>query len=210
MKKTLLILALLALSLAACAPVVQSTPTAEEVSAPVENLMPVPGSDVPEMIVEPQGKLPAPSFESQVYLDEVHGFALDYPAGWVVQQTMLGERGSQSVLLSAPEIADLAEVPAGETRLAITLYRWDPQNDLAAFVDSRKAAWDASGFVILEEESLTLELGLSAVGFLVQTPGDALTVPFLFAAVGDQYLSLSGEGDLALIREIILRLRPIG
>lgn len=209
MKKTLIILTLLALNLAACAPAVSSTPAIEEVSAPVENNMPVPGTDVPEMIVEPQGKLPAPSFESQVYLDEVNGFALDYPIGWTVKETMSGERGSQSVLLSSPEIADLAEVPAGETRLAITIYQWDPKSDLAAFADSRKTAWGASGFVILQEEPLTLELGLAAIGFLVQTP-DGLTVPFLFAALGDQYLSLSGEGDLALAREIMLRLRPIG
>jgi hypothetical protein len=78
MKKTILIVSVLAISLAACA-----SPATEPVSAPVENNMPVPGVEVTEAIVE--GKLPAPSFESQTYLNEAVGFALEYPAGWTLQ-----------------------------------------------------------------------------------------------------------------------------
>ncbi|MGB8983661.1 MAG: hypothetical protein WCC12_17460, partial [Anaerolineales bacterium] len=63
-------------------------------------------------------------------------------------------------------------------------------------------------FTILAEEPLTLELGLPGVQFTVQTP-DGLTAVFLLAALGDQYLTLSGEGDLELVQEIVQRLRPI-
>jgi hypothetical protein len=59
----------------------------------------------------------------------------------------------------------------------------------------------------VEEESLVLELGLPAVLFTVQTP-EAQTV-FLIAARKDQYLVLSGEGDLDLVKEIVGRVRPI-
>lgn len=208
MKRIPLILFILALSLAACAAPVTPGPVPGATSAPVENNMPVPGVTVTEMVLEPQGKLPAPSFKSQTYINEAVGFALDYPAQWTVKETLLGDRGSQSVLLSSPEIADLAVLPEGETRVAVTVYQWDPKNDLAAFVDVRKSAWEASGFSILDEEPLTLDLGLAAVRFTVQAP-DGLTVPFLFAAIGDQYLSISGEGDLALVEEIMMYLRPV-
>jgi hypothetical protein len=48
---------------------------------------------------------------------------------------------------------------------------------------------------------------LPAVRFHVQAP-DANLI-FLMAAIGDQYLVLSGEGDLELVNEIVGRLRPI-
>lgn len=169
--------------------------------------MPVPGAAVTEAVV--QGKIPAASFASQTYVNESVGFALDYPSHWVIKESIVGDRGSQYLFLSKPEIVDLPEVPAGETRVAVNVYQWDPKNDLAAFVESRKTGWEASGFTIVAQEPLTLDLGLAAVKFTVQT-SDGLTVPFLFAAINDQYVSISGEGDLTLVAEIMQRLRPIG
>jgi len=205
MKRIPFLLFVLALSLAACAAPATATSVPESVS--VDNNMPVPSVAVTEMIVT--GKIPAASFESQTYINESVGFALDYPSQWVIKESIVGDRGSQYLLLSKAEIADLPEVPAGETRVAVNVYQWDPKNDLAAFVDSRKSGWEASGFTIVAEEPLTLDLGLAAVKFTVQTP-DGLTVPFLFAAINDQYVSISGEGDLTLVAEIMQRLRPVG
>ena len=206
MKKRMIFLALLALSLSACAPAMTPPPT-EPVSVPAENNMPVPGADVTETVVE--GKMPALSFESQTYLNETAGFAIEYPAGWSVTESLIGERGSQTLLLSAPDIAELATLPAGATRVAINVNQWDPRNDLAAYVETRMAAWNSSGFTILEEEPLTLDLGLSAIRFTVQSP-DGLTTEWLIAAIRDQYVSISGEGDLALVKEMMRYLRPIG
>lgn len=155
----------------------------------------------------PNPKLPAAPFEAQTYVNEEAGFALDYPAGWTVNETVVGPRGTQVQFLSSPELAEAATLPAGATRLNATIYQWDPKNDLAAYVANRKTAWEASGFQILEEEQVVLELGLPAVQLRVQTP-EAQTI-FLFAALGDQYLELSGEGDLELVKEIVGRLRPI-
>lgn len=205
MKRISLTLLLLAVSLAACA--APATPTPASVSVPEQNNMPVPGAAVTETVVE--GKMPAASFDSQTYINEKVGFALDYPSQWVIKESIVGDRGSQYLLLSKPEIADLPEVPAGETRVAVNVYQWDPKNDLAAFLELRKTGWEASGFTIVAEEPRTLDLGLAAVKFTVQTP-DGLTVPFLFAAINEQYLSISGEGDLALVTDIMQRLRPIG
>lgn len=206
MKKTIFIVSVLAISLAACASPATPAPATEPVSAPVENNMPVPGVEVTEAIVE--GKLRAPSFKSQTYINEAVGFALEYPAGWTVNESTIGDRGSQALLLSAPEIAELATLPPGATRVAIIINQWDPKNDLAAFVENRKLAWDASGFVILEEEPLTLDLGLPAIRLTVQSP-EGVPVEFLFAAIRDQYVTISGEGDLELVKEIMQYLRPI-
>ena len=206
MKKTIFSLTLLVFVLSACAAPVTAPAATEPVSAPVENDMPVPGVIATEAIVE--GKMPAPSFESQPYIDEAAGFALEYPSGWTVKQTVTGPRGTQSLLLSAPEIADLETLPPGATRLAVNVNQWDPKNDLAAYVENRKTAWQASGFTILEEQPLTLDLGLAAVRYSVQTAAGA-QVEYLFAAIRDQYVTISGEGDLQLVREIMQYLRPI-
>ncbi len=64
-----------------------------------------------------------------------------------------------------------------------------------------------SGFTILEEQELTLELGLPAVLFTVQTPDTQ--VVYLVTALKDQYLVISGEGNLDLVKQIVERLRPI-
>jgi hypothetical protein len=154
----------------------------------------------------PNPKLPAASFEAQTYVNQEVGFALDYPAGWTVSE-QIGPRGTQIQFLSSPELAEAVTLPEGAARVNAIIYQWDPKNDLTAFVANQKAAWEASGFPILEEEQLVLELGLPAVQLTVQTP-EGQTV-FLIAALGDRYLVLSGEGNLELVKEIVGRLRPI-
>lgn len=176
------------------APVATELPAATEAAA-------APTAEIPS------GKLPATSFESRTFINETVGFALDYPAGWSVNEAVVGSRGSQVQFLSSPDLADIAVLPEGATRVSTTVYRWDPKNDLAAFIANQKNAWDASGFTLLEEKSPTLELGLTATQFTIQTP-DA-NVVFLITAIGDQYVVLSGEGNLELVKEIAQRLRPI-
>lgn len=155
----------------------------------------------------PNPKLPAASFESQPYVNETAGFALDIPVGWTVNEMVIGDRGTQVQFLSSPELAEAPVVPAGATRVNATIYQWDPKNDLAAFVANQKTAWESSGITIVDEEQLVLEQGLPAVHFNVQTPDMQLV--YLMTALDDQYLVLSGEGDLALVDEIVQRVRPI-
>jgi len=206
MKQTLLLLSLVITSLSACmAPRLTTLPAPVETSIPTLPATMEPAVTPPTVV--PSAKLPAASFESQTYLNETVGFALDYPSGWTVTEAVIGERASQTQFLSAPELADLATLPEGATRVSATVYQWDPKNDVAAYVASRKTAWEASGFTILEEQPLVLELGLPAVYLSVQTP--EATVIFLVTAIGDQYLVLSGEGNLELVKEIVQRVRPI-
>lgn len=198
MKRILVIPSLMILLSACLAPPTSTLPAPVETSIPA---VPMPT----EAVANP--KLPASSFESETYINETVGFALDYPAGWTVNEAVIGDRGVQVQFLSTPELADMATLPEGATRVSATVYQWDPKNDLAAFVENQKNAWNASGFTVLAEEQLVLELGLPAVQLTVQTP--EANVIFLMAAIGDQYLVVSGEGNLELVNEIVQRVRPI-
>lgn len=199
MKRMILVLSVAVTLLSACmVPPTNSLPT------PVESV-----ATVAPLVTEnkPSPKLPGASFEARTYVNDTAGFALDYPAGWTVTETVVGERGSQVQFLSSADLADAATLPAGATRVSARLYQWDPKNDLTAFVAQQKSAWDASGVQILEEQPLTLDLGLPATRLMLQTP--ETTTLTLITAVGDQYLVLSGEGDLELVKEIVQRVRPI-
>ena len=203
MKQITLILTLLMLITSACAPVATSAPV-DSVTVPATQESAATSAPTAAPV---NPKLPAASFESVTYINEEVGFALDYPAGWTVTETVVGNRGTQIQLLSAPEIADLAVLPENATRLTATIYQWDPKNDLAAYIATWKTAWESSGFRLVEELPLVLDLGLNAVQFELKTPDSSAVV--LITALGDQYLVLSGEGNLDLVKEIVQRLRPI-
>ena len=204
MKHITILLTLLMLITSACAPVVTSAPVD---SVPVLTTEEPADTSTPTEPPAVNPKLLAASFESVAYINEEVGFALDYPAGWTVTETVVSDRGTQIQFLSAPEIADLAILPENATRITATIYQWDPKNDLAAYISTRKAAWESSGFTVVEELPLVLDLGLNAVQFELKTPASSAVV--VITALGDQYLVLSGEGNLDLVKEIVQRLRPI-
>jgi hypothetical protein len=212
MRRTSLIVFVLVMWLATCKspepnappPMPTSTATSTPTQIPATET-PVPPT--PTETAVPQGKLPAAPFDAQTYINEEAGFALEIPAAWTIKETVVGPRGTQISFVSKPDLAEAATIPAGETRISATIYKWDPKNDLPAYVEHWKGAWEASGFKILEEESLTLELGLPAEQFTLQTP-DMQTV-ILVTALKDQYLVISGEGDLELAKVIMQRLRPV-
>jgi hypothetical protein len=181
-------------------PVPTALPTQTEIPATMT-------APAPTDTAVPQGKLPAAPFDAQVYINEEAGFALDYPTGWTVTETVIGPRGTQIQFLSRPDLAEAATIPEGETRISATIYQWDPKNDLAAYLQHTEEAWTGSGFTILDEQDLTMEQGLPARLYTVQTP-DAQVV-YLVTALKDQYLVIAGEGNLDLVKQIVERLRPI-
>lgn len=199
--------AMIVLSACGTLPGAEATPVVSSATAPARETAAPSLTVAPSAAAAPNSKLPAASFESRTYINEEAGFALEYPAGWTVNEMVVGPRATQIEFLSAPEVADMPVVPEGATRLNATIYRWNPKNDLAAYIANWKTSWEASGFTVLEEEQLVLELGLPAVQYTIQTP-DA-NVVFLVTALEDRYLVLSGEGDLELVKEIVQRVRPI-
>ena len=211
MKRTTFIVFVLVLWLATCGPKPQ-TPAPEAVP-PMQDKIPATETTVPagptesHVSEQSEGKLPAPPFAAKLYVSKTGGFAIDSPDGWTVSETIVGDRGSQIQFLSSPDLAEAATVPAGGTRVTAEISLWDPKNDLTAYVQQRKTAWEASGFTVLEERPFTLEQGLSAILFTVRTP--ETDVVYLITALPDQYLVISGEGDLELAKQILERVRPI-
>lgn len=175
-------------------------------SIPDTGNQPVPTEAVPTSAPS-QGKILAPAFDAQTYINQEAGFALEVPKQWTVSESVIGARASQVKFLSSPEIADMATLPAGETRVNATLYQWDPKHDLAAYLAHRKDAWESSGFTILYEEKSVHDGGLDVVQVILSTPDAQVT--FLFAAVGDRYLEVSGEGDPDMVKEIFRTVRAI-
>jgi len=206
-----LLLSALVLALAACGRAAE--PVHLESTLPVPSAIPT-ERPLPTSTSEPTG-LPVPaaptlSFDTATYRDETAGFELDYPAGWALDG---GERHSRGYFVQfyswswRPGEA-VESIPPGETVLSLTVNDWDPKNDLEAYLDQRRLAWDASGIVVLTEERVTLSGGWPAAQFTVQGL-DGTRGFFLFTTAGEQYLTLSGSGDLSLLADIANTLRRI-
>lgn len=195
------LLLLLGLSLSACG----ATP--ETLPAPASPIV-VPSRPAETDIPTPLA--PDTDFESVIYLDPILGIELDYPKGWFVEVAHVGGRAGQAQISSwqhAPGDA-VTDRPAGTTLVNVTVFQWEPQNDLAAFVSQRRLAWESSGFPVLSEEAVTLKDGWPAVTLLVQFPEGQ--VFYLITYVGASYVEVSGDGDLDLVRRIAFTLRPMG
>jgi hypothetical protein len=146
------------------------------------------------------------SFASKIYKDEANGFELDYPAAWtLIPNQQIGPRGATAQIFSPGTSAETL-LPGG-TRLSITVYAWDPKNDLASYVTHRRTAWDGSGAKVIMESKGDLVDGRKEMHFIVEA-ADKLQSFIMLTTVGDKYLEIAGDGDLALIKEISRTLRP--
>ena len=149
-----------------------------------------------------------PQWQISTHQDPTYGFTFDYPVEWFVDQISFGSRAPASYQLTSwdhePGLVD--KVPAGETIMNITIQLWDPKNDLQGFIDSRMMAWEASGFTITKTEDLVLKNGNPAKAYQVTTP-DGSAGYFLFSTVGEDYLVISGNGNLELIDLVARSLR---
>ena len=195
------------LSLSACntltkEPAVVTEPETPKLVSPPADL----GKPVP-----PQGDEPAPTelvvVELVSYQDPESGLAFDFPAGWMLDEVMLGSRAAFGIQLTSwpHEPGMVSEVPEGGTIANILVQQWDPKGDLTAFSEYRKLAWQASGFAIFAENNLALANGTPAIEYIVQTP-DAPAY-HLFSTLGENYLVVSGSGDLDRIARIAHSMR---
>jgi hypothetical protein len=146
------------------------------------------------------------SFTPAVYRIEEISFELQYPQEWMVDEGVLGSRAFGASLTSWQHPAgQIDQVPEGESTLSLIVYQWDPKNDLDAYLQTRmRDAWTASGIQILSEEEVSLGGDQRAVTFIVSNEADVEEAFFLVTLAGDQYLVLSGTGDLELLKEIAL------
>jgi len=153
--------------------------------------------------------VPELSFEAATYRNPSAGFEFDYPAGWAVGPDEQYSRGGITAFSSWDRPTDVlpGATPPGETRLDVTVQLWDPKGDLKAFLDQRQSAWDGSGIRVISEERWNLADGRQAAAFVVEG-SDGTPAYFFLTTIGDRYLVLSGEGDLALLAEIAHTVRP--
>jgi len=206
------IMLILLFALAACNAPSPVEPTAVSTKLPttVPTTASTPELRTPETAsvpaTSPVAATPQLSFTPATYTDAQAGFALDYPAMWTLApSSQVGVRGGQALLLSPG--ATLETLANSSTRVSITTYIWDPKNDLDAYVAQRKVAWDASGFGITREEQWQLADGRRAYVFMVKTPEQPTFM--LLTTIGQDYLQIGGEGDLALVEEIGHTLRSL-
>lgn len=159
----------------------------------------------------PTPTVPAPlSFDPALYRNASAGFEFDYPSHWAVGPDEQYSRGGITAFTSWERPTDVLPdaTPPGETRLDATVQLWEPTGDLEAFLAQRRGAWDGSGIAVISEESWTLDDGRAAAGFVVEG-SDGAQAYFFLTTIGEKYLVLSGDGDLALLAEIAHTVRPI-
>lgn len=197
-------LLVLILMLTACGPVVaRNVPIlATETQMPTEAPASLPTATIPPEPTQAQHSFPA-----AVYKDETNNFQLDYPSDWtLVPNTVIGSRASSAQLFSPGSTAE--KLLDGGTRLGITVYQWDPKGDLEAYVNHRKSAWESDGHSIISESSGNLADGRKQKSFTVSGPDKAQAF-FMVTTVGENYLEIAGDGNLALIEEIAQTLRAL-
>ena len=128
------------------------------------------------------------------------------PGGLLFRYEQIGSRGGQAQVYSPGSTAET--LIAGGTRFTISVFDWDPKNDLPAYVNQRKTAWDASGQLIISESEGVLADGRKEMHFIVESPQKEQTY-FLYTTIGERYLQIAGDGDLALLEEIAMTVRPL-
>lgn len=152
---------------------------------------------------------PTLSFESAIYVDELGRFEISYPMGWMVDPQQGGSRGSYVQITSwQHEPGGFTEIPAGGSVFGIAVYLWDPKGDLPARVEMRRNNFIDSGNLILEETAVSYPGGHEGVRFALQDTAGGKSIVVLLA-LGDDYLELSGSGDLAIMEEMIRSFRFI-
>ncbi|MGD8848635.1 MAG: hypothetical protein PVI81_00225 [Anaerolineales bacterium] len=136
------------------------------------------------------------TFETATYRDATLGFELDYPVEW--EPPTLVEKQPRGDIVQAKM--------DGQVMLDIVTLRWDPKNDLPAYIQVREQAFKDSGFTILEKEQVSLGEDWNGVGYKMETATGEQAY-FFFASIGAQYLQLSGSGDLDRLTEIASTIR---
>ncbi len=124
----------------------------------------------------------------------------------MVDEAVLGSRGYGAAITSWQHPAgEIDNVPQGESILSVTVYLWDPKGDLGAYIQTHmRDNWSASGVKILDEEEVSLGGDHPAVVFMIRNSSTNDESLVLVTLAGENYLVISGSGDLPLLKEIAL------
>lgn len=164
---------------------------------PVPPVDSVPATSVPEMIAT----------ELTTHTDETYGYTFDYPSSWMLDAVVFGSRapGGYQITSWQHEPGMIADALPDGTAMNIALQLWDPKGDLAAFIAQRKSAWENSNIEVIFEEDVTLAGEKPAKEFVTRSQEQGSYT--LFTTLGENYLVVSGTGDLEAIRRVAWSLR---
>ena len=140
------------------------------------------------------------------YSDEETGFALQYPADWYETASEQQSDGTVTQIQSWPSTEIVEEIPEDESVLKIEVLHWEPANDLNAYMQHWKDIWADSGNVILSKEEWNINRKRRAVLFTLQDP-EGKQLFYFFTELRDDYLVLSGSGDLNTLVRIARSVR---
>lgn len=87
------------------------------------------------------------------YTDAELGLAFDYPAAWRIERQEQQSRGSFVQLVGSEGDLD-------DFRMQLTVLNWDPKQDLEAFLEVRRTAWESLGARFRRKA-----IGLGRMGF---------------------------------------------
>jgi hypothetical protein len=157
-------------------------------------------STLPVLPTETAISTSTPAIVLTTYQDTASGFSFDYPAGWMLDEIALGSRAPVGYQITSwsHDPGMISEVPADGTIIDIAVQLWDPKGDLSAFFEHRKQAWDASGITIAKTEDITLGNNMPAK-ILIINGADGSEGYVLLSTLGENYLVVSGNGDLQKI-----------
>ncbi len=191
----------------------ESAPLAEEQSGPnAENAVAVPleqktiqRATQPE-VDETAKVLPSETPEAAedndldaTYHDPELEFSFDYPGEWERGYEERGVRGGFFTFI------DPERSPA-EILAQVTLYRWDPIQDLEAYQQQRRTAWESSQADILEKEDWTWGDGVPGKTFQLESlEGEIVDVYLTF--IGDYYLEFTTTSEFDTLAAVVSTLR---
>lgn len=150
--------------------------------------------------------------ERVTYRDDVLGFEFDYPSGWTlydVKPEIKRNSLAYSVTLASwpPREGGGGGVPAGETKMDVTVMRGDPTT-LEEAVTERRRQMETQDVpeTLLSEANWFMPSGLQAVRWQVESSfGQAAVV---LTVINDQTVLASGFGDEAAFDAVARTLRP--
>jgi len=235
MKRISPLIFVLSILLAACtaptpsapAPVETEPPAAYPPSESAENApaavpttaYPAPESTQPAAAVEPTAAYPAPqstppslSGPTTTYTNPEAGFALDYPAGWTINDVSEEIRKSGSIytvtLVSFTAEGDKQQegIPPDQAKLDINVFgKAASLEEAGQAMRGMVEGGDPPG-QILSEAEITLPGGIQALRWEVESRGD--TAVLYITAISGNNVVLSGIGDPTQFEPVMQTLRP--
>ena len=203
--KTLFSIAMTAMLITACGSRTVSLPP--EPTATVESSPTQTTASAPTETSDPLG-------EVKVYRDVNASFALDYPAGWFIEDDAARDAAASAVYTVSlfswdrvsytPTPKDPNTLPDGATKIDITVFNQGP-GALDEAVRQYKDQDGGTPVEFLKHEDWTLNNGEKAV--YVESEGAFGVVATMITLVNGKVVYVSGYGDLTLFKAIAFTLR---